>query len=1389
MIATAPHPPLIQRVEETLRELRRNNVRSGIVYAVTIAIAVILVLALIAIALDSTFGWLSQSTRIAISTTALLITIVSFASVTLWVLRQRRQFVELAAQADGAAPMLEERLQTIVSLNSSDRIVPDRQMMHRVLLETQSLYDQVDPAEFVERHSFRIPLATIAVCGVLLLGLLVTQTRSTAVLLSRFVWPSTKLTRTVVDSDFANVVIGVDEPWQFAAEVSGDPVESALLEQRLNASEIVQRTLSLVGANENELRYQIPRVKDSFDYRLTAGDFRSDWMNVKVAKRPRIVHKEVRIISPAYINRPENVLTKIPRSITVVKGSQVILALQVEGEVERAEWILQPEQGLRSMFPTDDQWYQCTLSIEDSVSMTPHLVEPNGLENIDTFELSIKAVEDVAPTVRITKPSPDAAVRPDDKVRIEFEAQDDFGIERAELIVTKTNRETGETTLLQSIPISMNDKRGNKRLTAGADLNLSELGLEHGETIQYRVEVYDKKQLTGDSEQAGAVDQNQTSQPTSEDENKTANARTESSTKTTKSNSSADAPISEKSETTTEMNRNAPESSPSTTQESSPDPQSQSNDPSMAASSQMKQTDPQKSKPAAISDAGAKQEKESNQSTPSEPAEMTDESASNEETPNDPKTPPANSPASSSSKNPQSAPNSQSQSQPSEPSKSKSSQPQDDSSKRPTTRGLDVAKPSKSSTMELKIDKFAGSFEGQARKKLEIAIDPVLQSLKLWLTEAELRLGEAGPSGGTDLAGNTGGESPQQKSLSIAIDRIGESVDAVDALTARTNGTPYAFVGLQVSDIALTHLDPAYSDSVTAKKTTSASRYTLIDSARGQVQRALTRLDELQKRYEREKRAQLMEEKLQEFQKVYRVYIEDTLAKLQAQRDRINDLKRKGVEFELDDEYLARLQEILEARRDLEAELARILSEDPRLLKRFSESSRNQADTLRDQFSLLARRQAQLTKIAEQLTIPDDKIRETGSVPGANRVALRTLEVAYRLTGDLADSLDRFDTWMPLNQTTPTVEGTQAFDAFRQASAVAQQLRVEVLKQAQQSDKDAVEYDEVKALADELVKKLDGLRQRLTTLGSSSTQADLIANATNRLFEVTQVRARILGWRFQIDAIAKDRHGEALAVDQHQLMVDLHEYADKMSTLPRQIAALMPEADGTVPEDIAKLAGALLAKIDTGIEPTQLAGVMSLRKEDLPKATLRLKSADDQFEEAELIFDELMVAVVKILDELPVEDPIASLLRDPTLEEILADLERELPLNEILGIPNRPSNLRIISDWRSQQSGNGSSGQGSGDGSSIAQMIQKMMEAEQKKREQGLRSFSEKIQMRTGSRSRDDMDGGKLEQADERWIKVISRLGDGLLQEQGDNIPGRYRAAIRQYFETISSGR
>ena len=187
MIATAPERPVVEHIESTLQELRKGNLRHGVRFAAVTAFAVLSVLIVLAISLDWYFGWLSVGVRWLISFAVWAMTLSVFAAFTMSVVRLRRHKSELAEQADSVAPIFEERLQTIVGVQSG-RVPVDRQMMSQVLSETESLYEQVDPAELAQRHSLRIPLVVIAGCGLLLVGMFTFQMRDTAVLLARFVW-------------------------------------------------------------------------------------------------------------------------------------------------------------------------------------------------------------------------------------------------------------------------------------------------------------------------------------------------------------------------------------------------------------------------------------------------------------------------------------------------------------------------------------------------------------------------------------------------------------------------------------------------------------------------------------------------------------------------------------------------------------------------------------------------------------------------------------------------------------------------------------------------------------------------------------------------------------------------------------------------------------------------------------------------------------------------------------------------------------------------------------------------------------------------------------------------------------------------------------------------
>ena len=778
MIATAPERPIVQHVETTLQQLRQGNLHHGVRFAAVTAAAVLSVLIILAISLDWYFGWLSMGVRWLVSLTAWGITLSVFAAVAISVVRSRRRQSELAEQADLAAPIFEERIQTIVGVQLG-RVSVDRQMMSKVLSETESLYEQIDPVEFAQRPSPRIPLVVITGCGLLLIGMFVLQMRNTSVLVARFIWPSTTLTRTMLAEKLDDQVVGLNEAWTLSSKVERGSISTVLLEQRLSPTETIRRDLDVAGSDGNEFRFMLARAKESFAYRLTAGDYRSDWANVIVAQRPRILASELSIIPPAYMGREPTLMTKLPRELTVFKGSTILLAVRVEEEIERAEWILQPGNGTRSMFTEDNGLLNCSIQIDESVNLAPRLVEPHGLENKSRPSIRIRAIEDKPPTIKITKPSPDTSVRPDDTVRIEFDAKDDTGIQIAELVLYKTDEKTGKVTELQRLSYAIDPEKNQRRIRGSVEVDLSNLELQHGETIKYRVDAYDRRQL------GSSIDETDPNQSES---------KNSGSTKT------------EPMETAVDTNQ--PDAQ--RTSEQKPDGMAESE--SNAASNKLTDSPKEISASGQPNDSGNASDRQDKQPN------LSSTSSGSAPKPDD------------------------------MDAKSKLDVPRDNGPQ-PNQRLLDASKPSSSAEMKLKINQYAGSFSGQARRKLEIAIAPVLIKLQKLLTATDELLGSVQV---TSDQNSQWGES-ERRSLSRAIEYLDQCCNAVDELTSRTNGTPYAFVGLQVSDIALTHFDPALSDALAALKTNTDGRYTLIDNSRLQVQRALARLEALTQKFEREK--------------------------------------------------------------------------------------------------------------------------------------------------------------------------------------------------------------------------------------------------------------------------------------------------------------------------------------------------------------------------------------------------------------------------------------------------------------------------------------------------------------------------------------------------------
>ena len=150
-------------------------------------------------------------------------------------------------------------------------------------------------------------------------------------------------------------------------------------------------------------------------------------------------------------------------------------------------------------------------------------------------------------------------------------------------------------------------------------------------------------------------------------------------------------------------------------------------------------------------------------------------------------------------------------------------------------RQLDVdSQSTASSTMKIHIDQYAGSFEGQQRQKLELAINPVLKELDAALAKA---IEELRPISDAFSEGRKPADEEAKKSLRGADTQIARGQSLVADLVQKSEGTPYAFIGLQLVDITELHISPARLD-VKAAKSDSPDRKNHVQNAEVHLTRA-----------------------------------------------------------------------------------------------------------------------------------------------------------------------------------------------------------------------------------------------------------------------------------------------------------------------------------------------------------------------------------------------------------------------------------------------------------------------------------------------------------------------------------------------------------------------
>ncbi|KKL52083.1 hypothetical protein LCGC14_2289040, partial [marine sediment metagenome] len=324
-------------------------------------------------------------------------------------------------------------------------------------------------------------------------------------------------------------------------------------------------------------------------------------------------------------------------------------------------------------------------------------------------------------------------------------------------------------------------------------------------------------------------------------------------------------------------------------------------------------------------------------------------------------------------------------------------------------RMLDVPGTSCSSQRRIKIDEWAGSYEGQARKKLQLSISKYLKELDARLAKAESAAGSVVPPLQAEQTWNE----QLGKTLMGARGHLTGARKTVATLQAKSKGTPYAFIGLQLVDIELANIVPAYAELAGAGKSGTSVEERLDNIGVGifHIAQARYKLAALTQQFQQVARKENVAKAFKRLKKMHQLFIEDMHAFLAASKPPLNP--RTGQIVEKDDEYIRELKKLLEEKfakmKKMMEELAKVLAEDPELLRRYMAFLNLHKDTIRDQYTILANRQK---VIAAEVTSWAD------ASPAKRRALLKAWTERHwagraAIAGDTAKLHENMVTWLP----------------------------------------------------------------------------------------------------------------------------------------------------------------------------------------------------------------------------------------------------------------------------------------------------------------------------------------------------------------------------------------
>lgn len=1291
-------------IDRKLNAIRGREQAISVLSGAILSTALFCVLLLGAMAVDWLTTPFSPLFRVLITSTTLIGAALGFAAYALRPLLIRPSMPHVAGMVEASVPQLEERWTTITDLSS--RLDPPEVrgsaiLIRQVAHEAEHLGHLVNPQQIVSPRRLTVNANCLAGVIAVMLCTWIADASQMSVLWQRFWQPTREISLTKVVTPGLKSTVPKFESTTIIARLENRIRRQATIWIRDEAGHVSTSPMIPVTNQQGDFAFHLSPVDRPFEFRVRAGDGQSAWQQVGIAERPRIENVNFQIVPPAYSRLPVVEQKGLPRRSRALADSRLRLDVQASEPLKEFRLVLADQTSI-PVVANATGVFHFEHELKEDLSFTVQLVSQHDLTNEKPPTCQIVTYADQFPTVNLISPLEDVVVRPDDTIAIEFSAKDDFGIAKAELVVKDDTNPDAEP--LQVIDIPLGDQQDAPEVQGKLQLDLKDLKLKRGEQFSYSVRVFDTKDSSAIGDQlASKTPLSPSELKANQDKAQDLAAKEKLSASSASSTNASNQDADEKSQTETATEDGKPTESNNADQLASTDPANPSQD----------QNSPQPQSNQAPQSSTSSRAQSSSSAKPSESNDEETQQVRQEIAP----------------------------------------RPADSMARRNTLGQCSSCRPK-----SVRIDKWAGSFEGQMREKLEIAIEDFLQHLDAALQSAELE----SQTLINQFAKNSTWDQPLDQLARKAVTHLTKASEVAVDLATKSAGTPYAFMSLQLSEIDERHITRATTILREVAKTAPDRQAQDLQLSFTQIRRAREMLAKLTRTYEGVKVNHQLAEAMEHIKKMHQVFLEDSFKLLGNARPTLNPLSRKFLELDLDEEFRRKLKELLEKKRDIQAQLAKLLAEDPNLLRRFMARTRVDADSLRDQMTINARKQDQLHQEHLAFSAAKDNPAEA---PIGQVWKTRFIEEADEIRQAAATMAENFETWLPkdLDQDQKSVQSLR--QQFQQLTVVTRQMEAKAAANDDATTSAKQVYDLLQTLKDDLPNLADEYADlpKLTT------------HVTNRLVEAEKLTTLVSGWMIKSKAF-QDKEWNTLAlVDQTRLTNDTAEMTNKIGNLRSWMSGLSPE--------IAQMAKDMSETLEKELLVEQVAAEELLAEHQLSDAIEHQEKAIERFTIAEQQFDVLLKAIIAHLDALPVNTrPSLDGIEPESIEELLAMLEEEKLAAEGLGIPCcRPNNLSIVKDWMSPSKGNMGGMMASG-AQAQAQNAQRWAGQFQKSAITRKKKLTDAAIAAGGAAQ----NAGRGRHVNPRWNTLASKLDDGLKQVRGQSPPEKYRSAIEHYFELIS---